>query len=135
MAAAAATRFDDRKATSQRIILVVEDEVLLRAGTADYLRDSGFMVLEASNATEAMTILSSRRDIDLVFSDVMMPGDMDGFGLARWVHEHHRDIPVLLTSGAGAVVNAPDAFMREPFMRKPYLPEELEQRLRTMLRI
>lgn len=133
MSSAAAVRFED--AEPKRVILIVEDDVMMRSLAADYLRNSDFMVLEAANAAEAMTILSSNIEIDLVFSDVMMPGTMNGFDLARWIHQHHDNVHVLLTSGAGAVVNNPDAFAREPFMRKPYSPEEVEQRIRTMLRV
>jgi CheY-like chemotaxis protein len=132
MASAAATTFDER-AKPKRVVLVVEDEVIIRSVIADHLRDSGFTILEAANAAEAVTILTSRAPVDLVFSDITMPGSMDGFGLARWVHEHHSHIPVLLTSGAAAVLNAAGPFTDEAFMRKPYLPDELERRIRAML--
>ncbi len=71
----------DREAAT---LLLVEDEVLIRLTVADYLRDCGYHVIEASNAQEALSVLTSDIDIDIVFSDVQMPGTIDGFGLARW---------------------------------------------------
>ena len=65
---------------------MVEDEVLIRLVIADYLRDCGYRVHEAVSAEEAILILQAPEvSIDIVFSDVEMPGEMDGFGLARWV--------------------------------------------------
>jgi two-component system, response regulator PdtaR len=61
-------------------VLVVEDEVLVRMVIADYLRDCGFRVLEASTADEAMRVLGTNERVDIVFSDVQMPGSLDGFG-------------------------------------------------------
>ena len=67
-------------------VLVVEDEVLIRVVIADYLRECGYRVYEAVNASEALAMLQAPEvSVDIVFSDVEMPGDMDGLGLARWV--------------------------------------------------
>ena len=63
-------------------ILIVEDEVLIRLGAADMLVDAGFDVAEANNADEAIQILETRPDITLVFTDIQMPGSMDGLKLA-----------------------------------------------------
>lgn len=81
-------------------ILVVEDEVLLRLEVAEYLRAQGFRVLEAADADEALKLLSSSSErIELLFSDVNMPGSTDGLGLARWVRENQPWVEVILTSG------------------------------------
>src|SRR5687767_15993857 len=78
-------------------ILVVEDNVLIRMVIATYLRDCGFRVIEAVNADEAIVVLEqSEIRIDVVFSDVEMPGTLDGFGLNRWVREHRAHVPVIL---------------------------------------
>ena len=79
-------------------VLVVEDEELVRALISEYLQDCGYKVLEAGDAREAISLLLAHH-IDIVFSDVRMPGEIDGFGLARWLRLHHPTIPVLLTSG------------------------------------
>lgn len=73
-------------------ILIVEDEVLVRMTIADYLRECGFQVAEAGSADEALSILNSEMPVDLVFSDVQMPGTMNGFGLAHWIRQHRPDL-------------------------------------------
>jgi CheY-like chemotaxis protein len=103
-------------------ILVVEDEVLIRLSLSDYLRECGFTVLEAASGDEAIEVLRGRGDdVDLVFSDVQMPGETDGFTLARWVRSNHPEIPVILTSGvAHAVEKAADLCLEGPIVKKPY---------------
>jgi len=80
-------------------VLVVEDEQMVRMPIAEYLRDCGFRVIEAGDALEAIALLQSADHVDVVFSDVQMPGNMDGFALARWFRQYHPEVPVLLTSG------------------------------------
>ncbi|HEX2224313.1 MAG TPA: response regulator, partial [Thermoanaerobaculia bacterium] len=88
-------------------VLVVEDEVLIRLAVAQYLRDCGWVVLEAGDAEEALTILQAADvRVDLVFTDVQMPRALDGFGLARWIRAHRPEVRVLLTSGAPAAMAA-----------------------------
>jgi DNA-binding NtrC family response regulator len=103
-------------------ILVVDDEALIRAILSDYLQECGYKVLEGSNAEEAILIIEkSDVIIDLVFSDVRMPGSMDGFGLARWVRVNRPGLPIILTSGDGKKVSsARELCENEPFMAKPY---------------
>ena len=81
-------------------ILVVEDDVLVRNIVAAYLRECGFDVIEASGADEAIRVLQADVRVDIVFSDVNMPGSMDGFGLAQWVRRERPWLRVILTSGA-----------------------------------
>jgi CheY-like chemotaxis protein len=134
MASAAATTFEDRDAAPRPVILIVEDEVIIRSVVSEYLRDCAFTVIEAANAAEAVAVLSTQTDIDLVFSDITMPGAMDGLGLARWIHEKRAEIPILLTSGAAPMLNASGPFTDERFIRKPYLLEEIEDQIRSLLR-
>ena len=81
-------------------ILVVEDDVLVRNVVAAYLRECGFDVIEANGADEAVHVLQADVRVDIVFSDVNMPGSMDGFGLAQWVRRERPWLRVILTSGA-----------------------------------
>ncbi len=81
------------------VILVVEDEDLVRQSTADFLRMSDFGVVEAPTADAAIELLTAGAAVDLVFSDVRMPGRHNGFELADWINAHHPALPVLLTSG------------------------------------
>jgi CheY-like chemotaxis protein len=98
-------------------VLVVEDDVLLRFNTSEFLRDCGFEVLEASTADEAVFVLSADPNIDVVFSDIRMPGTMDGFDLAKWVEANCPSIPIILTSGYPGVDAGKYA---HPMLPKPY---------------
>ena len=78
-------------------ILVVEDDVLVRMPISQYLRDCGYKVIEAANADEAMTVLLHKETvIDIVFTDIEMPGTLDEFGLARWVRNSSPGVDVIL---------------------------------------
>ena len=78
--------------------MVVEDEILIRHDISGFLRSAGFEVIEANSATEAIQVLKDSLKVSLVFTDVRMPGTVDGIDLARYVQLHHPDIPVLITS-------------------------------------
>jgi CheY-like chemotaxis protein len=98
-------------------ILVVEDDILTRMVTADHLRDGGYRVLEAADGEEARTLLRASEPIEVVFSDVNMPG-MDGIRLALWIAKEFPDVKVVLTSGD--VRNAAVARAAAYFLAKPY---------------
>lgn len=80
-------------------VLIVEDEMMLRMRAADIVEDAGFRPVEAVNADEAMSILESRSDISLLFTDIQMPGSMDGLKLAHAVHDRWPGIKIILVSG------------------------------------
>lgn len=106
------------------VILLVDDEPLIRMAAYDILTDCGAVVLEAENADEALRILKLRNDIQLVFSDVNMPGTMDGLALLERVHELRPMVELILTSGRGqyALSKLPDD---GTFLPKPYNAFEL----------
>ena len=110
-------------------ILVVEDEPLVRAVAVMHLQERGFSVIEAQDADEAMLILRHDRSIAAVFSDVQMPGSMDGLALAQWLANTRPTVKVLLTSGR-IVADKP---MEWRFLAKPYKLQELERELRNLL--
>lgn len=119
---------------SPPVILVVEDEVLVRSVVAAYLRECGFDVIEAGGADEAIRVLRAEVRVDIVFSDVNMPGSMDGFGLAQWVRRERPWLKVILTSGAVRTAKeAGDLCETGPILAKPYDHAELEQHIRTLL--
>ena len=119
---------------SIQTILVVEDEVLIRLPLAEYLRDCGYRVFEASNVAEAKAVLDADTPVDLVFSDVRMPGQMDGIGLAKWVRENRSDLPVFLASGDIGKTNiARELCAEEPFFAKPYDLDAVANRIRHAL--
>jgi two-component system, response regulator PdtaR len=80
-------------------ILVVEDEVLIRAVIAEELRLAGFSVIEAGRADEALTYIKAGEQVDLIFSDIQTPGSLNGLQLAEALRDQYPDIPVILTSG------------------------------------
>ena len=83
-----------------RVILVVEDEPMIRLALCTHLEDKGFEIREAACAAEAVAILQEPScPVSLVFSDVRMPGEMDGLGLSRWIFDNRPSIPVILASG------------------------------------
>src|ERR1044071_2300543 len=85
--------------TIKPTVLVVEDEMLLRMRAVDIVEDAGFTPLEAVNADDALALLESRSDIDLLFTDIQMPGTMNGLKLAHAVHERWPSIKIILVSG------------------------------------
>ena len=116
-------------------ILVVEDEVLVRLAIADYLRDCGYRVYEAGTVAEAKSVLDAEASVDLVFSDVQMPGGATGFELATWVRQHYPAMRVILTSGlVGASEKARDICLDGPVVGKPYDHEMVLQRIQELLR-
>jgi two-component sensor histidine kinase len=87
------------QSASVRAVLIVEDEMLLRMRAVDIVEDAGFTALEAINADDALAVLESRSDIELLFTDIQMPGSMDGLKLAHAVHERWPLIKIILVSG------------------------------------
>ncbi|MEE4452941.1 response regulator [Novosphingobium resinovorum] len=85
--------------TVKRRVLLVEDEAIIRLIGSDALEDAGYEVLDAASADEALRILETIDDVAIVFTDIRMPGSMDGLELARLVHERWPDIRLLITSG------------------------------------
>jgi CheY-like chemotaxis protein len=118
-------------------ILVVEDEVLIRLAISSYLQECGFHVYGASNSLEAIQILkATHTPIDLVFSDVAMPGEIDGFGLAQWIRTHRPGLPVILTSGdAKKSAAARELCENEPFLAKPYDLEQVVAKIRQAMNV
>ncbi|HXT78478.1 MAG TPA: response regulator [Acetobacteraceae bacterium] len=113
-------------------VLVVEDECMVRIPIVEYLRDCGFRVLEAADAPGAIEVLEADGSIDLVFSDVRMPGPMDGRGLARWVREHHPTTPVLLTTGYSGHGNYDRGDVTR-VIEKPYSQGEVMRQIAAIL--
>ena len=112
-------------------ILVVEDDFLVRAVAVAHLQECGFSIVEAQTADEAMLILQDNRSIAAVFSDVQMPGCMDGIALAQWLARLCPKIKVLLTSGRMVPNNGKSGGWR--FLAKPYRLEDMERELRNLL--
>jgi CheY-like chemotaxis protein len=111
----------------KQTILVVEDEFMIRADTADVLAEEGLGVIEASDAEEALDVLATRRDVTVLFTDVNLPG-MDGLQLARLVRRRWPDIRVIVTSGRIGQSEVPGLFIG-----KPYRPEAVAATVRNLV--
>jgi CheY-like chemotaxis protein len=106
-----------QSARSNRTILVVEDEVLVRMMIADQLRNAGYTVFEVADADQALALLAHTYDVQVVLTDIQMPGSRDGLGLAHIVRCKYPDIKILLTSGHCREVGDID---HDGFFSKPY---------------
>ena len=87
-------------------MLVVDDEPAIRGVVCEFLKDSGLNPVAVENADQAVALISQGMSIDLVFSDVRMPGTLDGYGLARWILENWPELPVILVTGDLGKANA-----------------------------
>jgi two-component system, response regulator PdtaR len=106
-------------AYSSPVILIVEDEYLLRMDSVEVLEDAGFEVISAANADEAIAVLAVRSDIHVVCTDVQMPGSMDGLKLARFVRDRWPPIKIVATSGR-VHIEDDDLPAGSVFLPKPY---------------
>jgi CheY-like chemotaxis protein len=118
---------------TQPVILVAEDEELIRLWAADVLEENGFSVLEAANAEAAMRVLETRPEVRLLFTDIHMPGAFDGMELARRVHDRWPHVQLVVTSGKiqPRPAEIPDDGR---FLAKPYRAEQLVGQVQELLR-
>jgi CheY-like chemotaxis protein len=114
------------------VVLVVEDEMLLRMRAVDMVEDAGYTSVEAVDADEAVTILEARSDIALLFTDIQMPGSMDGLRLAHAVHERWPPIKIILVSGALKLANS-DIPADSRFFGKPLEAKEMIAEMQEMI--
>jgi CheY-like chemotaxis protein len=114
-------------------VLVVEDDETLRMCAADVVADAGFTPVEAANADEAVAILESRPDIALLFTDIQMPGSMDGLGFARTVHDRWPVIKIILVSGR-VELSERERPVNSRFYQKPFSMKQMVEDLQDMLR-
>ena len=110
-------------------VLIVEDEPLIRIGAVKIIEDAGFEVIEAPSADEAIRILECRGDIRVVFTDIHMPGSMDGLKLAHAVRNRWPPIKIIVTSGRDLITEK-DLPEGGRFFAKPYDPIEITGALR-----
>jgi CheY-like chemotaxis protein len=118
-------------ACQRPVVLIVEDEFLVRMDTGA-LETAGFDVIEAGDADEAIAILSARNDIRLIFTDVQMPGSMDGLKLAHFVRDRWPPVKVVATSGHARVTDS-DLPEGVRFVPKPYSAAEITATLRELI--
>jgi CheY-like chemotaxis protein len=113
------------------VVLVVEDEPELRMLAVELVVEAGFVALEAGNADEAVALLESRRDISLLFTDIDMPGSMDGLKLAHAARDRWPPIKILLVSGQ-VRLKPSELPLNSRFVRKPYRTAAMVEELRSL---
>ena len=114
------------------IVLVVEDELLLRMRAVDMVQDAGYTSIEAVDADAALAVLESRSDIALLFTDIQMPGSMDGLELARAVTKRWPPIKIILVSGQLSLAKG-EIPLDSLFFAKPLISSEMVAEMRKMI--
>ena len=116
------------------VVLVVEDEILVRMDAIDAIEAAGFDVIDVSDADEAIAILERRNDIHLIFTDIQMPGSMDGLKLAHFVKNRWPPIKIIATSGY-AKITEKDLPEGARFLPKPYAAAEIARTIEQLIRL
>jgi two-component system, response regulator PdtaR len=111
-------------------VLVVEDDFLIRSNAVDIIEEAGFRVDAASSADEAIRVLEERRNVGVVFTDVHMPGSLNGLDLARLVEQKWPGTGLIVTSGRATRMDIPS---RAIFLAKPYSSSELVGKVLALL--
>src|SRR3954469_16185558 len=117
---------------SSPIVLVVEDEMVLRMRAVDIVEDAGFNSMEAANADEGVGILEARSDISLLFTAIQMPGTLDGLKLAHAVHKRWPTIKIILVSGQ-VTLSETDKPTDSRFFGKPLETGQMIAEIKDML--
>jgi CheY-like chemotaxis protein len=114
-------------------VLIVEDEFFVRFTTAEFLREEGYEVLEAETADEALDIFRSGAQIDLLFTDVRMPGSMDGVALATLVRREWPCVHIILTSGYAPELLSARSVAEDRVISKPYRQQAVLTAIRSLI--
>jgi CheY-like chemotaxis protein len=125
-----ATERDHESLQGNGTVLLVEDNPDVATASTGLLEQLGYKVRWASDASAALAALEKDNGIDIVFSDVVMPGKMDGIGLAKAIREKNPEIPILLVTGYSASIK--DIGSQFPILRKPYQLHELSRELQKL---
>ena len=114
------------------VVLVVEDDALLRYHALDVVESAGYEAIEAENADEAIRILERRTDVRLIFTDIDMPGSMDGLKLAAVVRNRWPPVEIIVTSGVRGIAES-DLPTRGLFISKPYSADHVTAAMRNFI--
>ena len=113
-------------------VLIVEDEFLVRLTLAEALADEGFDVLEAASGDEALVVILADREINLLLTDIQLPGKLDGLNLVRLARQSRPDLPAIYMTGRPDTMVGSLASDRDAFIAKPYLPSEVAAAVRRL---
>ncbi len=117
----------------KRVVLLLEDDFWTRYTAAEFLRAMGYQVIEGKDADEGVSVLTAGTHVDAVFTDIRMPGSLDGLAFAEWVAQHHPSLPVVLTSAVPPSQLEIPAAPQRHFVTKPYSLFDVEREIRSML--
>ena len=117
-----------------RVVLVVEDHPLIRMGAIQLIEDAGYEAVEAGNADEAIALLAARPDIHLVFTDIEMPGSIDGLKLAHYVRDRWPPVLLIVVSGK-TMVDETHLPKGARFFSKPYNDNAIVETMRGMFAV
>jgi two-component system, response regulator PdtaR len=118
-------------ARSDATILIAEDDAILRTVVAEQFREEGYSVVETSNAEEVLLVLRTGIPVDLLFTDVRMPGTLDGIALARLLRAEFPDVKVVIASGNVAATEVGTTI--DGFISKPYHVSQLLEHIKSLL--
>jgi DNA-binding NtrC family response regulator len=120
-------------AAESNTVMILEPDVLVRMVIADHLRGCGYRVIEGTVAEDVWTILGLGVRIDIVFAEIQLSGDVDGFALAKRVRQTRPEIDVILTSGITHAAEKSSSLCEQGPIRKPYQPKDVESRIRDLI--
>jgi len=114
-------------------IIVVEPDVLVRTTISEHLRECGYRVIEAASAEEVWAVLRSDTRVEVVFTEVTLPGQMQGFALSKAIRQTYPSIDVILTSGISDAAEKVSDLCEEGPIKKPYQPKDIVARIHLLL--
>jgi DNA-binding NtrC family response regulator len=120
-------------AYTRSVIMVIEPDVIVRTEIAEFLRECGYKVIEGVTAADVWTILNAKVAVDVVFSEVQLPGETDGFALATRVRQRYPQVDVMLSSGVSHAAEKARDLCEDGPVRKPYRAEDVADRIHRLL--
>jgi DNA-binding response OmpR family regulator len=120
-------------AAQKPVVMVLESDVIVRTEIAEFLRECGYKVIEGITANDLWIIIDAKVELDVVFSEVNLPGETDGFAVARRIRQTYPEIDVILTSSVeGAAEKIKDLCDEGP-LKKPYRTQDVAARIHLLL--
>jgi DNA-binding response OmpR family regulator len=124
---------DGHRTADGLTVMVVEPDVVVRMAIAEFLRECGYKVIETGLAEDVLTVLQSGAGLDIVFTEVKLPGAIDGFTLARDLRQTHPEIDVILASGIQSAAEKSEDLCDDGPIQKPYHPQTVVGRINLLL--
>jgi CheY-like chemotaxis protein len=120
-------------ATEKPVIMVLESNVIIRTELSEVLRECGYKVIEGTTANDLWTIIDAKVKLDMVFSEVDLPGETDGFAVARRIRQTHPGIGVMLASSIEGAAEKSKDLCEEGPLKKPYRAQDVAARIHVLL--